>query len=427
MAPRSRRSKASSSGIEPDLISSLPVNVREKILTYLPIKEAVRTSVLSSVWQETWTSIPELVIQDSDSHDNTNALVKLVDVILLLHSGPIHKFEVQTRAQSPDAFDRWIRNLSRNGIKQLKLNLLRYFSPTFRYKIPSSFFSCKTLASISLRNCYLKLPGGFKGFKFLHTFEIEGVEISGDCIKKLVSCCPVLENLTLRYYGNCNDLNIQAPKLKHLSISGEFTSLNLRAPMLLTLRVYLTDFLIENQSCKTNLKQVLGCMPNLEVLAMESYFVQFLSKGHTRKLPMTFQNLKKLSFLLDIEDEEEAVFVFSLLQNIPNLEVLDIEICRNWDDLPESPIPNFWKSVDAKDFSLKRLRVVNIREFENLQNSISFVELLLGSAPKLEELNIYDDNGRFSDDYMDAQAAMCLKQLLLFRRASVKAQVIIKS
>ncbi|XP_021717897.1 putative F-box/FBD/LRR-repeat protein At4g13965 [Chenopodium quinoa] len=47
---------------EVDRISNLPLDLTHKILEFLPLQEAVKTSVLSQNWRFKWTSIPQLII-----------------------------------------------------------------------------------------------------------------------------------------------------------------------------------------------------------------------------------------------------------------------------------------------------------------------------------------------------------------------------
>ncbi|KAE9454470.1 hypothetical protein C3L33_13621, partial [Rhododendron williamsianum] len=55
-----KRNKRSTS----DIISYLPSNVTENILKGLPLRDAVRTSVLSRKWRYKWVTLPELVFND---------------------------------------------------------------------------------------------------------------------------------------------------------------------------------------------------------------------------------------------------------------------------------------------------------------------------------------------------------------------------
>ncbi|CAI0458695.1 unnamed protein product [Linum tenue] len=44
-----------------DRITNLPADVIQRILVFLPIKDAAKTSILTSKWRHLWRSIPQLV------------------------------------------------------------------------------------------------------------------------------------------------------------------------------------------------------------------------------------------------------------------------------------------------------------------------------------------------------------------------------
>ncbi|KAJ0630541.1 putative F-box domain-containing protein [Helianthus annuus] len=80
-----------------DIISTLPQNIIEDILTRMPIRDALRTSALSKKWRYTWRGMPQLVFTDDMVTLSYNSVsrqlekYKLVSAIfhfLLLHNGP---------------------------------------------------------------------------------------------------------------------------------------------------------------------------------------------------------------------------------------------------------------------------------------------------------------------------------------------------
>ena len=88
---------------ELDRISCLPGDVIDQILLHLPIKEALRTSVLSSKWRSNWYTPPNLVfdkhcVSDASFQDPSgisSKFLRTVDHVLLLHSGSIKKFKIR--------------------------------------------------------------------------------------------------------------------------------------------------------------------------------------------------------------------------------------------------------------------------------------------------------------------------------------------
>nr|GEZ02906.1 hypothetical protein [Tanacetum cinerariifolium] len=109
---------------EMDRISNLPPGILESILCFLPLEEAVSTSILSKDWRYRWIKIPKLVFQDfkfriptnkaessdgSESSDGAessdgeqmlgqpskkkNNLTELTILqVLLMHEGPLYEF-----------------------------------------------------------------------------------------------------------------------------------------------------------------------------------------------------------------------------------------------------------------------------------------------------------------------------------------------
>ncbi|XP_040364314.1 FBD-associated F-box protein At3g52670-like [Rosa chinensis] len=139
--------------IEFDNLSDLPSDVTEKILSFLPMKEAVRTSILSSKWRYKWAILPDLVFDELGfpgvlyKHDK---LVKMVDHVLFLLIGPINKVKLSHKGLNGTAdIDRWILHLSRNSMREF---IFRFWKKP-EYKMPSCAFE-----DLSFQNT-LKLTG----------------------------------------------------------------------------------------------------------------------------------------------------------------------------------------------------------------------------------------------------------------------------
>nr|XP_017246313.1 PREDICTED: F-box/FBD/LRR-repeat protein At1g13570-like [Daucus carota subsp. sativus] len=123
-----------------DIISELPGHLRETIVGFLPLEDAVRTSILSRKWRYCWTMIPNLIFEDTfvdrimdklfeydDPELKAFKLVSVINKILLLHNGPIVKFSCNFDEGFRDSrifhdyMDQWIPLLLRKGTKQLVL------------------------------------------------------------------------------------------------------------------------------------------------------------------------------------------------------------------------------------------------------------------------------------------------------------------
>jgi hypothetical protein len=271
---------------EPDRISCLPDHVIDQILSFLPIKEAGRTSVLSSQWRNKWHTMPNLVFDEhclsktasQDPSIFNIELLRIVDHVLLLHSAPIIKFQISDYNQShinpSPIFDRWIFYLIGRSIKELVLDVWL----NEHYKIPLCLFSCQSLQHLELICCWLKPPTMFEGLNNLTSLELDEVTITQDALEKLISGCPLLQSLTLIDIDNVTQINIHAPNLKHFDMMGKFKDISFDNTFQLeTVHVELSLYLnSENnqsrlQGCSSNLLKFFDHQPHIKTLGIHSY------------------------------------------------------------------------------------------------------------------------------------------------------------
>jgi len=97
--PRSTRAKVLGAG---DRISGLPDELRRHILSFLPARDAVCTSVLSPKWRHLWASARRLNV-DAEGFTSKRKFVKFVNALLLSRDCiPLESFWL--RANGPDIF-----------------------------------------------------------------------------------------------------------------------------------------------------------------------------------------------------------------------------------------------------------------------------------------------------------------------------------
>ena len=218
-----------------DIISDLPRSINDLILTKLPIRDAVRTSILSSKWRYQWRTMTELVFDDKSLclRDDKNVAEKeFVDFImrfLMLHNAPIQKFKLSASylKKSTDIYQ-WLLVISRKDIKELVLNIhgqeWKWDNPGL--SIPRIIFTFQKLNRLMLSAFTVKPPVEFQGYPCLKYLELDGVTITLKVIENLISGCPLLEKFKF-----CNmdrlALTIRAPNLKHLIVDGNFEDLYL--------------------------------------------------------------------------------------------------------------------------------------------------------------------------------------------------------
>ncbi|KAM2510711.1 hypothetical protein PS1_035184 [Malus domestica] len=77
--------------MELDRISNLPSDAIDQILPCLPIKEAAKTSVLSSKWRYKTALLTHLMFDYQYFSTQKHITIEnIVDQVLLLHIGPLH-------------------------------------------------------------------------------------------------------------------------------------------------------------------------------------------------------------------------------------------------------------------------------------------------------------------------------------------------
>jgi hypothetical protein len=272
---------------EPDRISCLPGHLTDQILSFLPIKEAVRTSVLSSKWRKKWYTIPNLVFDEhcvsiaasQDPSIFNIEFLRIVDHVLLLHSGPIIKFEISDynhrHIDVSTAIDRWILHLIGRSIKELLLVI----SLDEYYKIPWCLFSCQSLQHLKLICCWIKPPTTFQGLTNLETLHLDYVTISQDALEKLISGCPRLKSLILIYIDNITRINIHAPNLKHFDMMGKFKDISFDNTFRLeTVYIDLSNLYSNSknnqsrlQGYSSNLLKFFDHQPHIQILGIHNY------------------------------------------------------------------------------------------------------------------------------------------------------------
>lgn len=105
-----------------DRISDLPDSVLCHILSFVPTKYSVRTSVLSTRWKNMWAAVPNIDL-DNEDFPNYHGFTMFVDRVLLFRgSSDIENFHLDCHCMGDfPRIDAWIRTAIMRNVAELDL------------------------------------------------------------------------------------------------------------------------------------------------------------------------------------------------------------------------------------------------------------------------------------------------------------------
>ncbi|XP_055827434.1 F-box/FBD/LRR-repeat protein At1g13570-like isoform X2 [Solanum dulcamara] len=383
-----RESVAVEGDIE-DKISILPRNVIDCILESLPVKEAAKTCTLSKSWRYIWSELPKMVLDyefcDELIEESESKFREVVDEIMLLHMGKIVKFVLDVRVEdlaSYTASDRWVLYVTRNNVKKLSLRISNIYDHT--YTLPPCLFHCSTLTQLKLANCSFKPPGYFLGFPNLVTLQLASVTFSEFCVIKAL----LLADLTLNCCDGIQYLNVVSPVLKSLYVCYHHSYIALNCFMnCKNLRdlVLLFDDVVDNPNHdhRSTLEKVLVSLPALEVLVLDSPFIEFLSADvvPSNGPPFMLNCLQSLSLCVDFGKLGHISSILQLIKSFPNLSKLEISVEGTYDNAEA-----FLKCLKMPGFlelPLYKLEFVSFYGFVSTKCVLFLAMIFLSHAPSL--------------------------------------------
>ncbi|PKI43766.1 hypothetical protein CRG98_035872 [Punica granatum] len=408
-----------------DRLSELPEHLIDHILSLLPIKDAVKTSMLSRKWRYRWTTLPELVFDDlcaptsSDAQSSNSVLGKIINDVLLIHTGPVRKFVISHKKFHADAeIGRWLYYLSRVSLKVLVLN----FSVGHCCKTLSSLFSCQHLVNLKLSRCSVNLPSTFGGFKHLKRMELSLCSLSQDGLERLIMSCPLLEKMILKSVDwHISRLHITAPKLRCLILIGTFNLKDVRfgANRLTEVGVCFPKDINEsgrgyvNQSY-SNLVDFFDQLPLIAVLQVRNLLKCWSCGDMPEKLPSPCLYLRTLRVYVDFGSEKEISIVLCLLRSCPELRGLQLKACPSSGQRNADAGYGFWER-HRSPHPLLQLRAVAIFGISGSRLELGLIRFVLGNSPLLKKMFIVGPV---------PSTSQLLKDLLQIERASPHAQVV---
>ncbi|CAE6006948.1 unnamed protein product [Arabidopsis arenosa] len=391
------------------LISSLPDSILQHILSFIPTKLAIRTSLLSKRWTHVWCDIPSLSLDDETLKAASITLNRFTSLkIMNFHLN-------STMKQNIPHINKWVEFAISRNVENLSLD---FWNPgsSYKFEIPDFFYVNSSVKQLTIKLSFtdLMVHACSLSWTSLKKLYLRNCNLSDESMAKILSGSPLLESLTLYF---CNELrvldvskslrlktlkiyrniwvpgptHIVAPHIHRLRLTNSqlpctFVDLSSLAEARLDIcivpitRTFKADFL------QDMVLKMLEKLQNVEKLTFGGNFLQIISLAEVRGVPFPMFKVKDLTL-------ETVIFQYvipgieRLLQNSPNLKKLTIrardtntirkEYINNYLKLQDLNPDQCWRSKDGVFFN-------NLRWDLESKHATSFVELVLKNTKTLD-------------------------------------------
>ncbi|KAJ7950447.1 FBD-associated F-box protein [Quillaja saponaria] len=384
-----------------DRISNLPDHLLCQILSLLPTKQAVLTSILSNRWKLLWIWVSNFDFDDriceqqrdkiDDKKDHMSFAQFVSRVLLLCNTRPIKKFHLKCDSLTSNSFDinTWVSTAIARKVEQLELSVS--FDLVQNFELSHSLFTCKTIVG-------LKLNGGDGGsiilnvtspvhFPFLKNLHLEEITYKNeDSFRRFFSGFQVLENLVVKAFYFMEDA---------------YADFEINLPNLLEAEL---DFIQDNSDWTLLLLKAVTNTAYLSVSALTTTIIDY-EIACFGPFPGSFPNLTRLKLGFDCYSWN-LLKIF--LKKSPKLEVLVIDkVCflKEW-RCPQL-VPTCLSST---------LSTLTVKGYQSPEYVQEFIRYILRSARILKTITISSTSG--------SEEKFCiLKKLASFPRSSRNCQL----
>ncbi|KAJ0669166.1 putative F-box domain, FBD domain, leucine-rich repeat domain superfamily [Helianthus annuus] len=379
-----------------DRLSVLPEEIASHILSSMPTKDAVQTSILSKSWRYKWRLVTNLDFDDDTFHDK-NILIKFGDWVMnVCKSSHIQLFRLHfsKRWTLKSRVSNWIDKAVRLNVRELDIEVT-----SLSLKLPLSMFTCKTLTKLRLDfGDYLQSFLTDLPLVYLPCLKSLDISVYTDhyinAFYKLINGCPMLENLSLHIMckGNTENYIFNIPSLKRLKLkwphhTSVINKVFLNVPNLeylfiggMLCSVFVMEDLSSLVEASVSFREIIFNRHRLlvELLnglsGVKSLFVQNVSFLFTSPLPI-FPNMKHLK----LKNFQHSRSILQFLESCPELKHLYIEekLIHTWVEP---------KSVPA--CMLTNLTTIKISICKLWKRDMLFLKYMLKNSAVLKNITI---------------------------------------
>ncbi|KAG7538234.1 FBD domain [Arabidopsis suecica] len=326
----------------PDRISQLPNDLLFRILSSIPVSDAMSTSLLSKRWKSVWKMLPTLVYNENLCPNiGSVGFDQFVGRSLSLHEAPLLKtLDLKLRNQS-DSLDSSIFPNIRSTLLEFSIKSTDYPCYYSTLRFPNDLRVFQTLVVLKLQgNITLDVVDSPVCFQSLKSLYLKCVSFKNEeSFSKLLSACPVLEDLFLQRLCSVGRFLfiISVPSLQRLIYnkeqcyySDDEAILEITAPSLKYLNIFdrvgVFSFIedmakLVEASVKVNLsknEKLPKVLTSVEHLSLDLY------PSMVFHINDRFISKQLLHLELNIYDNFRSNLLLSLLKDIPNLQSLKL-------------------------------------------------------------------------------------------------------
>ncbi|ESQ47064.1 hypothetical protein EUTSA_v10027772mg [Eutrema salsugineum] len=410
-------------------ISELSDELLITILSFLPTKVSVSTSILSKQWKFLWMWLPNLEYSSS-YHRESAALGEFIDKNLPLHRAPVIEslrldFNFGNPHVGPENIKRWVEiSVSRN-VRELEVS----YDSESENIFPGSFYTCASLVILKLEDVTLMDVPSTGCPHSLKTLKLQCLEYAN--LQRLLSICPVLEELSVHFEcrrHNMGGFTIIVPSLQSLSLSvadyWKFDGYVIDTPSLKYLKLEDWNGMIHYIEIEDmpNLKESYVDVPCYDLKSLIGSIksvkrLTICSEDDLSGDGFGFNQLEHLQ--LCVCKQESSHLLGHLLKISPNLRVLDISHMEYHGDDGRNKMVCWNQPSSVPECLLSSLQILNWSRYFGRPQDRDIAVYILRNACHLKKATFLAD----TQEYYVPDLKM-LKELTLSSRASSTCELV---
>ncbi|KAK7308169.1 hypothetical protein VNO77_41766 [Canavalia gladiata] len=444
-------------------LGDLPDVILQEIISSLPTKDAVRTSVLSKRWVDQWMDISKIVLEEETLEKRQQFIDFVGKLLVVCNSSRLKSFSLAFEVgEDAPRVNEWLCGFIKSNIEELNLDFERVEKPLV---FPDHLFTSESLTKFQLSMQHvINLPSPIN-FQNLRVMTLKHIIFPDSSpTQHLFSSCPSLEELTLI---DCNWTNVRAvciacPLLRKLIIrewkddddddsvksddeneaAGQnvpthcqivITGSNLKTfsydgdlinDYFLYRTTSVTDATVEVHPADSSLHagyfvfKLLKALSNVEKLSFTDFAAEALCRTPLLMvhLPL-FYNLVELRVVSVSPIDFSCDALLAILRNSPVLETIEFVMGVS---LPQNGSNNIGLLPTC---FITHLKTIKIYGFSGNEGELDAIQYLLQAAPVLDAFYIYSNAYDFDSFAGVNRLSMLYEQIVQFPRASVDCDI----